>query len=55
MTIRTLADIEQDILDAYHSMTEYRGIGDEGMARHYERCMNVKLDELSLRLPIVVV
>jgi hypothetical protein len=52
--MRTLADIEQDILDAYRCMTEYRDVGDEGMARHYERWMNVKLDELALRLPLVV-
>lgn len=54
MTVRTLADIEQDIADAYQVMTEYREMGQRQMAAHYERWMNVKLDELSLRLPLVV-
>jgi hypothetical protein len=52
--MRTLADIEQDITDAYTCMTEYREIGDLHQAAHYERWMNVKLDELALRLPLVV-
>lgn len=52
--MRTLADIEHDIAEAYRSMTEYRAIGETDRARHYERRMNVKLDELSLRLPLVV-
>lgn len=51
---RTLADIEQDIADAYQVMTEYRQIGERQMAGHYERWMNIKLDELALRLPLVV-
>lgn len=54
MTVRTLVDIEQDIADAYRRMTEYRAIGEEINAARYERWMNVKLDELSLRLPLVV-
>lgn len=52
--MRTLADIEQDITDACQVMREYREVGDEKMAAHYERWMNVKLDELSLRLPLTV-
>lgn len=52
MTVRTLADIEQDITDAYRVMTEYRDTGEAKMAAHYERWMNVKLDELALRLPL---
>lgn len=52
--MRTLADIEQDITDACQVMREYREVGDLKMAAHYERWMNVKLDELSLRLPITV-
>lgn len=52
--MRTLADIEQDITDAYQCMTEYREIGEDRMAAHYERWMNIKLDELSLRLPLTV-
>jgi hypothetical protein len=52
--MRTLADIEQDITDACQVMREYREVGDLKMAAHYERWMNVKLDELALRLPITV-
>jgi hypothetical protein len=52
--MRTLADIEQDITDACQVMREYREVGDVKMAAHYERWMNVKLDELALRLPLVV-
>lgn len=55
MAVRTLVDIERDIADAYTSMLEYRVIGDESAARHCERWMNVKLDELSLRLSLVAV
>lgn len=54
MTVRTLADIEQDVANAYQVMTEYRKIGDRRMAGHYERWMNIKLDELSFRLPLTV-
>lgn len=45
MTTRTLADIEQDIAAAYRAMTDYRAMGDVREAAHYERWMNVKLDE----------
>lgn len=53
--MRTLADIEQDITAACRVMREYRDLGDDRMAAHYERWMNVKLDELKLRLPLTVV
>lgn len=52
--MRTLADIEHDISDAYRLVLEYRGMGEERMAAHHERWMNVKLDELLLRLPVTV-